>query len=380
MVAMVFPNRMTHLKRTISAFVFAVVFISAGSVDLCHIAAMQVKPQERMFRAWDKNGDGILRRSEVPEGPRRIFDQVDKNHDGKVTLAEHLAATYGAKSSRPPADSGDLKRHVIRQTWSQEPDGFDREFFVHAPTNASEKWPVTFLFHGNGGSARPTLGQWPRLLQGHIVVSPQGYQRSWNILDEKSRAPDVEYFKSMVAEIKQKYLNADLSNISLIGFSNGAGYVFRLMIELDEAVLIRSAVPLISSMVEQQYHQKDFWNRSDDSKSIYDMKAVPVGIRHILTIHGTADRVVPYKGGMRGRTVRHLSAQDTAYAWAVQQGFKGKQLRDSEGTALSKEIVRYNYPQAKVTHLKVVNGGHGFESVSRQVNDIVKEFIQANVR
>ena len=184
----------------------------------------------------------------------------------------------------------------------------------------------------------------------------------------------------MVAEIKQKYLNADLSNISLIGFSNGAGYVFRLMIELDEAVLIRNAVPLISSMVEQQYHQKDFWNRSDDSKSIYDMKTVPVGTRHILTIHGTADRVVPYKGGMRGRTARHLSAQDTAYAWAVQQGFKGKQLRDSEGTALSKEIVRYNYPQAKVTHLKVVNGGHGFESVSRQVNDIVKEFIQANVR
>ena len=88
MVAMVFPNRMTHLKRTISAFVFAVVFISAGSVDLCHIAAMQVKPQERMFRAWDKNGDGILRRSEVPEGPRRIFDQVDKNHDGKLDITK----------------------------------------------------------------------------------------------------------------------------------------------------------------------------------------------------------------------------------------------------------------------------------------------------
>ena len=118
----------------------------------------------------------------------------------------------------------------------------------------------------------------------------------------------------MVAEIKQKYFKADLSNISLIGFSNGAGYIFRLLIELNETVAIKNAVPMVSSMVTEQYHQDSFWNRSEDSTVIYGQKATPVGTRNILTIHGTADRIVPYKGGMRGRNARHLSAQDTAYA------------------------------------------------------------------
>ena len=342
--------------------------------------AVQLSPQERTFRKWDKNGDGVLLRSEVPEGLRRMFGRVDRNQDGKVTLAEHMAATAGKKRTQPSVTSGELKRHVIRQAWRQEPQGFERDFFVRVPSTAGQRWPVTFLFHGNGGNARSTMRQWPELLPGHLIVAPQGYQRSWNISDEKSRAPDVEYFKLMVAEIKQKYPRADLSNISLIGFSNGAGYIFRLLIELDETVAIKNAVPMVSSMVTEQYHQDTFWNRSDDSTVIYDQKATPVGTRNILTIHGTADRIVPYKGGMRGPNARHLSAQDTAYVWARQQGFKGRQLNDSEGKPLSEEIVRYTYPQAKVTHLKVINGGHGFGPVGGQVNDLVKDFIQANVR
>ncbi len=368
------------LKRTIVVSAFLALFMAESSRDLRQVVAMQNNPEERLFRSWDRNGDGVLRRSEVPEGPRRLFERVDRNQDGKVTLAEHMAATAGEKSEPASVELGDLKRHVIRQTWSQEPRGFDREFFVRPPSNGGERWPVTFVFHGNGGRARTTLGQWPRLLQGHLVVSPQGYERSWNISDEKSKAPDVEYFKLMVAEIGQKYPKADLSNLSLIGFSNGAGYVFRLLIELDETVAIRNAVPVVSSMVEQQYHDGAFWKRSDDSRDIYNQKATPVGTRNILTVHGTADRVVPYEGGMRGRNARHLSAQDTAYAWAVQQGYKGRQFRDSEGKNLSQEIVRYTYPEANVTHWKVINGGHGFGPVSRQVNEWVRDFIQSNLR
>lgn len=363
-----------------AAFALLSVLMAESCANAQQAIAVQLSPQERTFRKWDKNGDSVLVRSEVPEGLRRIFDRVDRNRDGKVTLAEHMAATSGKKRAQPSVTPGERKRHIIRQTWRQEPQGFDRDFFVQAPSTAGQRWPITFLFHGNGGNARSTMRQWPELLQGQLLVAPQGYQRSWNISDEKSKAPDVEYFKLMVAEIKQKYPRADLSNISLIGFSNGAGYIFRLLIELDETVVIRNAVAMVSSMVTEQYHQHAFWARSDDSTVIYNQKTTPVGTRNILTIHGTADRIVPYKGGMRGRNSRHLSAQDTAYAWARQQGFQGRQLKDSEGMPLSEEIVRYAYPQSKVTHFKVINGGHGFGPVSRQVNDLVRDFIQANVR
>lgn len=376
------------MRRTLLCCSILTLLVTAAFRPHHSAHAMQISPQERAFRVWDKNRDGLLERSEVPPGPRRIFGKVDRNQDGKISLAEHLAATSGEPPQTPTTTSDKVKQHTIRQKWIQEQNGFNREFFVHVPTttkqasgiSASESWPITFVFHGNGGTARPTIGQWPRLLQGHLIVSPQGYQRSWNISDEKSKAPDVEFFKLIVEDIKKKYPQADRSKISLIGFSNGAGFIFRLLIELDGTISITNAVPLVSSMIEQQYHDKKFWKRSDDSTSNYNLNTIPVGKRNLLTIHGTADRVVPYAGGMRGPHAKHLSAQKTAYAWAQQQGFRGNRIADTAGKPLNKDIIRYNYAEAKVTHLKVLDGGHGFGPVSQQVNELVRDFIQSNLR
>ena len=184
----------------------------------------------------------------------------------------------------------------------------------------------------------------------------------------------------MIQDINKNYAAADLSRISLIGFSNGAGFIFRLLIELDGTIKITNAVPLVSSMVEQQYHDQQFWKRANDSSTNYDRKVVPATQCNLLTVHGTADRVVPYTGGMRGRNAKHLSAQRTAYAWAKQQGYTGNQIADKAGTPLSKNIIRYNYEGAQVTHLKVVDGGHGLGPASRQINELVRDFVRSNLR
>ena len=379
----------THMRRTILSFHTVTFLFIGGFLISADANATQVSPQERAFRAWDKNRDGVLERGEVPPGPRQIFDRVDSNRDGTITLAEHIAATSEAAAAPNTNNSAESKRHTIRQKWNQERAGFEREFFVQtpslSPTNAStrranSKWPVTFVFHGNGGTARPTIGRWPQLLAGHLIVAPQGYQRSWNISDEKSKAPDVEFFYLMVKSIAKQYPKADLSKISLIGFSNGAGFIFRLLIELDGTIQITNAVPLVSSMVEQQYHDQCFWKRSDDSNTNYDLKTAPVVRCNLLTIHGTADRVVPYAGGMRGAHAKHLAAQLTAYAWAKQRGYAGKQVADNSGKPINNNIIRYNYQGAQVTHLKILDGGHGLSAANRQVNELIRDFIQGNVR
>ena len=42
----------------------------------------------------------------------------------------------------------------IRQTWEQEPQGYDRQALVKVPpTSAGKKWPVVVDLHGAGGSA-----------------------------------------------------------------------------------------------------------------------------------------------------------------------------------------------------------------------------------
>ena len=106
--------------------------------------------------------------------------------------------------------------------------------------------------------------------------------------------------------------------------------VYRLLIEVDNSYGIQNAVAFVSSMTTSQYHDERFWKRSDETTSNYDEPVELSGRRRIVTIQGSADSVVPYFGG-RGPGGIHLSAQATAYAWAVAQGYKGAQKPDKEG-------------------------------------------------
>jgi len=334
----------------------------------------------RGFKNWDKNGDGFLIPSEVPEGPRENFKNVDKNKDGKVTLEEHLLATVGPEEPEKrkvrKSDSDQFKRHVIRQSWDQEKEGYDREYYVSFPEKIKTKIPVLFVFHGGGGQASNMIRGWAKRFSDYLVVSPQGYRRGWNISDEATKAPDTDFFKEIIKALKINYPKADLSSVSMVGFSNGAGYIFRLLIEIDDENLIRNVVPMVSSMEEGQYHNGSFWQRSDDQNGNYDVNKKPVTKSSILTVHGTEDRVVPYAGGKRGRNAIHLSAQDTAFYWAQQKGFKGKKIADNKGKEISSGIISYSYKKAKVTHLKILGAGHGLGPKGEKVNPMINDFIR----
>ena len=334
----------------------------------------------RGFKNWDKNGDGFLVPLEVPEGPRGNFKNVDRNKDGKVTLEEHLLATVGPEKQdkrkvRKP-DTSQFKRHVIRQSWDQEKEGYDREYYVSVPEKERSKIPVLFVFHGGGGQAINMIRGWSRRFSDYLVVSPQGYKRGWNISAEATKAPDTDFFKEIIKDLKVKYPKSDLSGVSMVGFSNGAGYIFRLLIEIDDENLIKRVVPMVSSMETGQYHDKSFWQRSDDQNGNYDVKKKPVSRSSILTVHGTEDKVVPYAGGKRGRNAVHLSAQDTAFYWAQQNGFKGEKITDEKGKEISQGIMSYAYKKANVTHLKIVDAGHGLGPKGEKVNPIINDFIR----
>lgn len=139
------------------------------------------------------------------------------------------------------------------------------------------------------------------------------------------------------------------------------------------------ALPLVRFKPGRLLYAEEASGHAPNQRTI-DRKVVPATQCNLLTVHGTADRVVPYTGGMRGRNAKHLSAQRTAYAWAKQQGYTGNQIADKAGTPLSKNIIRYNYEGAQVTHLKVVDGGHGLGPASRQINELVRDFVRSNLR
>ena len=328
------------------------------------------------FGSWDVNKDGVLTREEVPPGPRRMFDRIDTNGDGKVTLDEHRAGGRRPEGSPRPANSqnANVRRFAIRQSWSQEPNGFEREYVVRAPKKDFKSCPITILFHGNGGSAEPMIRNWDKTLSNHILISAQGYEKSWNVTKERSKAPDVEFVKMLLRDVVSRYPQADDSNVSLIGSSNGAGMVYRLLIELDETFSVHNALAFVSSMTVSQYHDEQFWKRTDETTSNYDQPVEPAGKRRIITIHGSGDTVVPYFGG-RGPGGTHLSAQATAYAWAVAQGYRGDQRPDTEGKPCGDKLLMYDYPQSGVTHIKVIDGGHGLGPAAAPLKPLLKKML-----
>ena len=262
----------------------------------------------------------------------------------------------------------DLHQVSIRQVWAQEPGGYKRTAIVSQPKHARGKLPVIMLFHGGGGNAIGPMRQWEILTYDCIVISAQGYRKTWNIHGEPSKAPDVDFFKRLLKTIEETVPTADLENLSLIGFSNGSGFIHRLLIEIDSPFSRRNFM-LGASLIEQQYHDGEFWKPSSDT-DLYDTKVEPKSGRMIAYFHGTQDRVVPYRGGNRGR-FPHVSALETANAWAKANGYQGKSRSLEQGKSISESIQALTFPGTDVTFYSVKGGGHGFEPHEQDVRKII---------
>lgn len=364
------------MVRSISIFVSLVIFTGCLTVTAPAFSA-QATPED-FFRRWDRNRDGALTPNELPSRLRRIFPRVDRNGDGKVTPAEHRAGPVTDSGQTAKVNSRRIKAdQVIRigQRWYQEPDGFSRQALVRLSKQTQKRHPVVIIFHGNGGTAEGSLARW-QWLKDYILVAPQGYQRSWNVYGERSAAPDVEFFRLLIQEIRRTTPTADLDRVSLIGSSNGSGFVQRLMIEVDERPF-QKVILLVAGLIDQQYHDGHFWAPSQSTR-IYDRQRTPKPGVQLIYVHGTADRVVPYTGGYRSGRFLHLGAQETAWHWATAFGYSGAALSDRDGKRVSRGIFSYAYPDAGVTHYKLDGAGHGVGQYSAQVHRIVQEFLGSN--
>ena len=334
--------------------------------------------KEAIFRSWDRNGDGFLVIEEVPPPMQKFFNSKDANGDGKVSMQEHL----GLKRKPSLSNSSEKKAHEttntkptfrIRQIWHQETNGYDREVFVREPKKVNGKVPVVIYFHGNGGQASRSLGRFG-YLDNILFLAPQGYERSWNIFGERSEAPDVAFFREILKRIPKYYPQADIQNLVLIGSSNGAGMINRIMIEMEEHPY-RAVIQLVASLIEKQYHDGSFWV-SSNSSNLYDIPKKPANPGpEILYFHGSEDKVVPYNGGLRSGKFAHVSAQDTAYAWAKAFGFKGARIPDAKGREVSDGFILYDYPDARVRHYKLSGSGHNTRPYGKLVDDLIRKTV-----
>merc|ERR1712141_265373 len=108
----------------------------------------------------------------------------------------------------PGSDGGTFEVTIV-QSWSQETN-YARVTQVQVPpTTAGQKVPMVIDLHDNGGQGN--LRRLSYLADGAVIVAPNGYERSWNVNNEGSKADDVSFILELIS-----------NNVNLIGTSNGA--------------------------------------------------------------------------------------------------------------------------------------------------------------
>ena len=149
----------------------------------------------------------------------------------------YIAALISAFSLAVPITAADALKsgaYTVTQSWSQESD-FKRSYLVNVPVS-SKPLPLFIYLHGNGGNAERAMHGFLKrnkeLSKQHIMVFAQGYLKSWNIVSERSQAPDREFIEAIVTELAE-YPNVQVTGAVLMGSSNGAALVNQIAIETD---------------------------------------------------------------------------------------------------------------------------------------------------
>jgi poly(3-hydroxybutyrate) depolymerase len=193
----------------------------------------------------------------------------------------------------------------------------------------------------------------------YVMVFPQGYRESWNIVSERSQADDLGLIEAIVLKLAT-FENVDADGFTVMGASNGAALVNQLAIE-SRLPNIRSYVSGVSQLNVWQYDGKHFKAKGDDNN--YRQVASPLKGKRLLNISGVKDKLVPYSGGpsnvipAKGGKLAFVDAEESTFVWARHMGYQGEQLLRSSQTVENVEV--FSYLRGDVVHYKVTNEGHG---------------------
>ena len=250
--------------------------------------------------------------------------------------------------------------YTINQEWSQEQD-YKRSYFVHAPDSV-EPLPLFIFLHGNGGNAERSMQGFIRryreLSKRYNMVFAQGYLKSWNIVSERSQAPDREFIEAIVTKLTE-YSNVKDSDAVLMGSSNGAALVNQFAIEtkLDN---FSHYITIVSQLNAWQHDGTAFKAKGSDNN--YTESVVPLRGKCLMNVSGANDQLVPYAGGpskgirAKDGKLAFVDAERSIFLWAQHYGHKGEQL--SQPSESSEEMDIFSYLDGAVVHYKMKTRAH----------------------
>ncbi len=164
---------------------------------------------------------------------------------------------------------------------------FRRSYRLHLPARPGpEPMPLLIALHGYGGSGENlerVTGFDSIADREHFVVAyPNGRNQMWNAGGRFEgegwwHTDDVAFISDLIDALAHRY-PIDRRRVFVTGFSNGGFMAYRLARELSREVV--AIAPVAGSLLKATYDE-------------------PVRDVAILHLHGLADTIVPFDGGMR---------------------------------------------------------------------------------
>ena len=268
-------------------------------------------------------------------------------------------------------------RYEIIQSWSQE-NSFPRPFWVRVPSSMEGRVLPLFIFlHGNGGNAENAQGivrRYKNVANNYIMVFAQGYQRSWNIVSERSKAPDREFIEAVVTNLID-YSNVKTGGVVLMGSSNGAALVNQIAIE-TRLNYFSHYITLVSQLNDWQHDGSFFKAKGNENN--YTKSILPLKGKRLMNISGENDKLVPYAGGSstgiraKDGKLHFLDAELSTFLWAQHYGYSGKQL--TQPSEVRDKYDTYSYMNGSVVHYKMKNRAHN--AGGDLTEDMLSEFLK----
>ncbi len=231
-----------------------------------------------------------------------------------------------------------------RNNGSLVSSGEKREYLLYVPRSydPSKPAPLVISMHGAGGwpVQQMEMSEWNRVAEkeGFLVVYPAGLGRGGPRIWRMGGKKDVRFIADLIDKLQADY-NIDPARIYANGLSNGGGMSFVLSCTLSDRI---AAVGMVAAAQLLPWR----W--------CTDQRPVPM-----ITFHGTADSMTPYKGGATWVAARTFPDIST---WTANWARRNRCGPEAVDAAVAVDVTRREYrncaDDASVLLYTIRGGGH----------------------
>jgi polyhydroxybutyrate depolymerase len=277
-----------------------------------------------------------------------MTEAMKRTRDGRRSRPRAVAIGLAAAALLAPATAfAGRPRELPARTVELvvDHDGLTRPYLLHVPEGiaATRRVPLLIQLHGGGGTTdgmeRLTGFSAIAAREGFVVASPEGVGGYWNDGRNPDSVADDVGFLDRLVEVLVTTLPIDPDRVHVVGISNGAMMAGRLACELPERF---AAIAQVAGAYG-----------AEALASCAPGRPMPV-----LQIHGSADPIVPYGGGVVfGGRGDAASVDSWAAFWVAQNAAAGP-----ETVALADDVSLRAWsgtsPRSVIAFLRVEEGGH----------------------